>query len=104
MDTDGWKDSKNLLRVFYIEYHVIFKSYKYQIELDKEVSSLVNNIAADETVVGSSVDSGEEALEKVCIDSDSDDEDDELINTNPISSIQQLKAADEEAGKQNSKQ
>ena len=64
----------------------------------------MNNIAAAKTAVGSSVDSREEAPEKVCIDSDSDDEDDELINNNPISSIQQLKAADEEAGKQNSRQ
>ena len=98
MDANGWKESKNLLRTFYIEYYVNCKAYERKIESDKEASS-VNNMAEAETAVGSSVDSGEEALEKVCIDSDSDDEDDESINTNPISSIQQLKAADEEAGK-----
>ena len=59
----------------------------------------MNNISAAETGVGSSVDSGEEAPEKVCIDSDSDDENDELINNNLITSVEQLKAADEEAGK-----
>ena len=74
------------------------KAYEQKIESDKEASS-VNNMAEAETAVGSSVDSGEEAPEKVCIDSDSDDEDDESINNNSISSIQQLKAADEEAGK-----
>ena len=74
------------------------KAYERKIESDKEAFSM-NNMAEAKSAVGSSVDSGEEAPEKVCIDSDSDDEDDESINNNPISSIQQLKAADEEAGK-----
>ena len=99
MDIDGWKESNNLLQTFYIEYYVNYKSYKRKIKLEKKAFSSVNKISAAETGVGSSVGSEEEFPEKVSIDSDSDDEDDELINNNPITSVQQMKAADEEAEK-----
>ena len=57
-------------------------------ELDQEVSSVVNNIGAtDEAISAISVNSGEELLEKVCIDLDSDNGGDKLINIDPFTSI-----------------
>ena len=92
MNTNEWKESKNLLQDFYVKYYAICKSTEWQIELDQNVSSSMDNIAVDEAVITSSVGNEVEPPEKVCIDSDSDGND-ELTNNNTIATEQQLKIA-----------
>jgi len=98
MNANEWKQSKNLLQDFYVEYYVTCKSNERQIELDKDASNLINNVAVDEAADTSSIENEEEQQEKVCIDSDSDG-DDVLISNNTIATEQQLKTADEDAGR-----
>ena len=90
MNANEWKESKNLLQDFYVEYYVTCKSNERRIELDKDTSSSINNIAVDEAVVTTSVENEAEQPEKVCIDLDSDGDND-LIISNTVATEQQLK-------------
>jgi len=80
-----------------INCHLVFGCPQQQ-EIDKDASSSINNVAVDEAVVTSSVHNEVEQPEKVCIDSDSDGDDDLIIN-NTIATEQQLKTADGDAGR-----
>ena len=89
---------KEVTTVNIVQQYINYESYICRIGLDNETSSLVYNGAVNEVVVTSSVDKRKEVLEKVCIDSDSNDGDDTLTNNDQIVVMQQLQAADEIAG------